>query len=337
MVIQSKNILKGLAVLCIAMALSACGNSGGGSEPKAESTNTAAAVTNQGSEQKNVSATKFVTDAYDKQVEIPSSPKRIVYTDNTVGDILLYGVKPVGLIQEGLQYAVYRDEVKDVADVGWPPSTEKLIELEPDLIITSMTDAQQLDVMRKIAPVIQTNEWDPMPVRVKRIGDWLGFENQADEFLAKHEADINDMWDSLLQKGTIQSGETASVFQYMLGQKRLSVYTTSYLPTFVYHEKGFKPTAGIQKLIDDPENYGYSDISAEVLPNIAGDRIFIVYFDGPELEAVKQMIKESIWKDLPAVKAGKVYFVNGGLGITTDPLAREELIKQLPIMLGGQS
>jgi iron complex transport system substrate-binding protein len=334
-VIQSKNIWKGLAVLCMAVGLSACGSNDGGSE--AQSTNIAPAAANQGSGQENVSATKFVTDAYDKQVEIPSSPKRIVYTDNTVGDLLLFGVKPIGLIQDGLEYAVYRDEVKDAADVGWPPSTEKLIELEPDLIITSMTDAQQLDTMGKIAPVIQTNEWDSMPVRVKRIGDWLGFEKEADEFLAKHEANINEMWDSLLQKGTIKSGETASVFQYMLGQKRLSVYTTSYLPTFVYHEKGFKPTPGIQELIDDPENYGYSDISAELLPIMAGDRIFIVYFDGPELDMVKQMIKEPIWRDLPAVKAGKVYFVNGGLGITTDPLAREALIKQFPVMLGGQS
>jgi len=333
-VLQIKNILTGLALLCMAISLSACGSNDGGSEVEQDK---AAVSANEGSGKASMSATKLVTDAYDKKVEIPSSPKRIVYTDNTVGDILLFGIHPVGLIQDGLQYSVYRDEVKDVADVSWPPNTEKLIELEPDLIITSMTDAKQIDAMSKVAPVIQTNEWDPMPVRVKRIGDWLGYEKEADEFLAKHEKNTNEMWDSLLKHGTIQSGETASVFQYMLGQRRLSVYTTAYLPSFVYHEKGFKPTEAIQKLIDDPDNYGYADISVELLPKMAGDRIFIVYFDGPELDAVKEMINEPIWRDLPAVKAGKVYFVNGGLGITTDPLAREALIKELPVLLGDRS
>ncbi|MFK4345141.1 MULTISPECIES: ABC transporter substrate-binding protein [unclassified Paenibacillus] len=277
--------------------------------------------------------THIVTDAYGKQVEIPKSPKRIVYTDNTVGDLLLFGIKPVGLVQGGLQYSVYKDEVKDIADISWPPNMEKLIELKPDLIITSTTDEKYNATLSKIAPVILTNEWDPMPVRIKRIGDWFGYEKQAEDFLTRHNADIVKMWKAMQLDGTIKKGETASVYQYMVGQKRLSVYTTSYLTTFVYHKEGFQPTPAIQKMIENPDDYGYANISAELLPKISGDRIFIVYFDDAELAEVKNMIKGPIWSSLPAIKADKVYFIHGGLGITTDPLAREELIKELPVIL----
>ncbi|MDT9721870.1 ABC transporter substrate-binding protein [Paenibacillus sp. ClWae2A] len=327
--IQKMSRLTTLLTLClVVLVATACGKTA-----DTAANNTTPQNTSQTTTQSEDKGTQVATDAYGNQVEIPIAPKRIVYTDNTVGDLLIFGIKPVGVVQQGLQYATYKDELKDVADIGWPPSPEKIVELQPDLIITSTPDQKQNETLSKIAPVILTNEWDPMPVRIKRLGEWLGNKQVPEEFLAQHSAKIVKMWNELQQDGTIEKDETASVFQYMIGQKRLSVYTTSYLPGFVYNEDGFKPTAAIQKMIDDPDDYGYANISIEQLPEIAGDRIFIVYYSDEELKEVENMTKGPVWSQLPAIKAGKVYFVNGGLGISTDPLAREELIKQLPIML----
>ncbi|MFD2881455.1 hypothetical protein ACFTAO_45190 [Paenibacillus rhizoplanae] len=52
--------------------------------------------------------------------------------------------------------------------------------------------------------------------------------------------------------------------------------------------------------------------------------------DAEEGEAAKKMITEPIWRDLPAVKAGKVYFIDASLGVSTDPLVREKLVEVLP-------
>ncbi|WP_341277946.1 ABC transporter substrate-binding protein [Paenibacillus sp. FSL H8-0537] len=317
-----------LMFILMATMISACGSSN-----EANSVQGEAAPAATGNTESQVAATKTVTDSTDRKVEIPSSPQRVVYTDNTVGDILLFGILPVGLVQGGLENAVYKEKIKDVADVGWPISAEKLIEIQPDVIITSVTDAAQIEAMSKIAPVLVTNEWDPMAERIKRIGEWFGYEKEADAFLNEHNGKVADMWKALVTDGTIKEGETASVFQHMLTANRLSVYTTSYLASFVYDKDGFKPTEPIQKLIEDPKGYGYVDISAEMLPELAGDRIFIVYIDAEEGEAAKKMITEPIWRDLPAVKAGKVYFIDGSLGVSTDPLAREKLIEVLPGIL----
>ncbi|WP_019419901.1 hypothetical protein [Paenibacillus sp. OSY-SE] len=48
---------------------------------------------------------------------------------------------------------------------------------------------------------------------------------------------------------------------------------------------------------------------------------------------IEGMISEPIWRDLPAVKKGNVYFISGALGISTDPWAREKLIEDLPGIL----
>ncbi|WP_052676004.1 ABC transporter substrate-binding protein [Paenibacillus sp. IHBB 10380] len=323
---RSQLLLLSLIFCLIAALMGACSSNNGGDKTEGEVSQTAG-------KESSTAETKIVTDIKGRKVEIPSSPKRVVYTDNTVGDILLFGIQPVGLVQGGLENAVYKEEIKDVADVGWPLNVEKLIELQPDIIITSITDSAQIEAISKVAPVLLTNEWDPMADRIKRIGEWFGYEKEAEAFLAKHEVKVTEMWKSLVQDNIIQTDETASVFQYMLGANRLSVYTTSYLPSFIYHENGFKPTQAIQKLIEDPKGYGYIDISAELLPELAGDRIFIVFFDEKERRAAEEMITGPIWRDLPAIKAGKVYFIAGSLGITTDPLAREKLIEDLPVIL----
>ncbi|WP_339220935.1 ABC transporter substrate-binding protein [Paenibacillus sp. FSL H8-0332] len=318
----------GLMFIVMAMMISACGSGN-----KASSGREAAVPTATDHAEEAAPAMRTVTDSTGRQVEIPSSPERVVYTDNTVGDILLLGIQPVGLVQGGLENAVYKEQIKDIPDVGWPISAEKLIGIQPDVIITSVTDGAQIEVMSKIAPVLVTNEWDPMAERIKRVGEWFGHEKEAEAFLSKHEEKVADMWKAMKADGTIQAGETASVFQHMLKANRLSVYTTSYLASFVYDKNGFKPTEAIQKLIEDPKGYGYVDISSEILPELAGDRIFIVYMDAEEGEAAKKMISEPIWRDLPAVKAGKVYFIDASLGVSTDPLVREKLVEVLPEIL----
>lgn len=109
---------------------------------------------------------------------------------------------------------------------------------------------------------------------------------------------------------------------------RLFVMAGAGLPQLLYGKNGMEPTPEIQKLLN--EGMGFAEISTEKMTEIAGDRIFILE---PVTEDAKQSTKElmdsAVWKNLPAVKAGKVYHFDI-VKASGDAMSREWLLKELP-------
>lgn len=62
-------------------------------------------------------------------------------------------------------------------------------------------------------------------------------------------------------------------------------------------------------------------ISLEKLPEYASaDRLFLVTFDN-DPDFVKEVNESNLWKNLPAVKNGKVYAVDGDLWFSYDVMS----------------
>ncbi|MRN51709.1 ABC transporter substrate-binding protein [Paenibacillus monticola] len=274
-------------------------------------------------------ATRSYTDYIGHTVEIPAAPQRIIFVGETYGDLLALGVQATGTAKQMTANQIYADQVVGVEDVGFPINLEKTLALQPDLIIYADTDEADFEALSKIAPTIIFNTFAPLEDRMLELGIILGKTPEADTWLAQYKIKEAAMWTQLKAAG-LKDGETASVFTYYPGD-RLYVMATTGLSQVLYEENGFKPTARIQEVLD--ANNGFAEISMELLQEYAGDRIFILNPVADEAKvSTEELLKNEIWKNLPAVKKGQVYFQDIEK-TSADATTREWLLQELPNLL----
>ncbi|AIQ47046.1 hypothetical protein R70723_15020 [Paenibacillus sp. FSL R7-0273] len=326
-----------LSLLCstilLVLVLAACGSSANNSAGNAEASATAtpaqtaepaAAATAQASA---AGDSRSFTDAKGRQTDIPVHPQRIVYIGSDPGDLLALGIKPIGasLSVIGTQVA-YPDLLKGIEDVGYPPSLEKIVALDPDLILFNDWDESGIESAAAIAPTVVIGEGGTYE-RLKMIATVLGMESVADLKIAEYEAKAADVKDQLkLDPG---SGDTATIYLqlgktlYVMGHQGISVS--------LYDMLGFKPASKVQEMIDKDERF--AEISAEVLAEYAGDEVFVLGDETAETSAaVQELMEGPIWKTIPAVKNGHVYVTDSKWNFD-DLITRTRLLEELPVLM----
>ncbi|KOR89699.1 ABC transporter substrate-binding protein [Paenibacillus solani] len=274
-------------------------------------------------------ANRSYTDYKGHHVEIPVSPKRIIFSGETYSDLFALSVQAIGTDMDRVKGSVYEDKTQNVEDIGFPISYEKVLALNPDLIIVANPDETAYEQLSKIAPTLMFDTFAPLEQRLPELGDILGKKPEAEQWVTDYQAKADAMWQQLKSVG-MQPDETASVFTYYPGD-RLFVMASTGLSQVLYHPSGFKPTPNIQQLLD--EETGFKEISMEKLPEFAGDRIFILNPVQPEAQkSTQDMMNSPIWANLPAVKAGYVYTIDIAKS-GSDAATREWLLQELPKMI----
>lgn len=116
-------------------------------------------------------------------VNIPARPKRIV-TDFYAGELLSVGANVVGSGSWSFDNPFLKSKLKNVKDVGDPISVEKVMELQPDLIV--VMNEENVDKLKKIAPtvVIPYNTAKNVEDTVSMFGDIAGAKDKAKSFMA---------------------------------------------------------------------------------------------------------------------------------------------------------
>lgn len=303
-------------LLLVSIILAACGSTNG--ETKKEETTTSA------------STTRLYKDYLGHEVEIPVDPERVVYHGEGYGDLLALNIKTVGAGFSWITNYAWEDRVKDVEDVGFPINVEKTLSLKPDLIIIGTSDDKTYSQLSKIAPTIVFDTFAPLNQRLTELGDILNKKEEATQWMDAYTEKADKMWESLVADDIIKPDETASVLTYYPGD-RLFVMARAGLSQVLYDSNELKPGDKIQKILDD--GTGFAEISTELLPEYAGDRIFILTpVDDEAKQSTKEMMESPIWKNLPAVKNGHVYTIDIEKS-DSDASTREWLLSQLPTML----
>ncbi len=270
--------------------------------------------------------TKIFKDWTGHEVEVPTTPKRIIFHGETTGDLLALGVKPVGILKSNVDGTIYADQLGDAEDIGFPFNVEKALSLDVDLIIFGNADETQYAQISKVAPTVTFDTFAPLEDRMHTLGELLGKQKEAEKWLADYDVQVKAMWRQIREAG-IDQNETASVFTMYPGSRLFAMARTG-LSQVLYDEGGFKPTAAIQQALE--QDQGFVELSMEKLPEFAGDRIFILTpLDEEAVKDTKQLLESSIWKSLPAVKSGKVYTFHI-LEAYSDALSREWIASNLP-------
>ncbi|MEK4509136.1 helix-turn-helix domain-containing protein [Paenibacillus anaericanus] len=298
--------------LCLSLLLGACSSasntSGGSQTPTNNNVETQAnsGNSNVGQDVSSQAKTRIVS-TIKGDVEIPAEPQRVA-SDQYMGQLLKLGIIPVG-VREGMlkeawieKAGISPDILANIEDLGsFPMNAEKLIELEPDLIIGSIE--KNIEQYEKIGTTVFVPYWEGLstagPIeKFRRISEIFGKQQVAETWITEYEQKVADARQEIA--GIIKEGETVSVVQ--IGSKALFVLSATggnYGSATIYQMLQLPPT---EQALNMKE--GFENISLEVLPEYLGDHVF-VYVNSKE--DATEIFKSAIWKAAPAVAKGQVY------------------------------
>jgi iron complex transport system substrate-binding protein len=311
----SKTVMLSTIWLCFAIMLSACA-AGTGTPASTGSGKTAGTETSTGNQPSNhsteavqASETKTVSTHFG-DVKVPIDPKRVASIDY-LGTVIALGVDPIGSNNVLLNSPYLKGHLEGVEDVG--DSLEKLLAMEPDLIITHTTKPEVYEKYSEIAPTVSiaSNTFNSVHEELTYFGEVLGKEAEATEWLNQY--DLNTAKAKAKIAGHFPEGSTFSVFQEYDGQVFAFGPKSGRGGRNIYQVLGLPAPAAIPA---DVMAKTYSKISIESLPEYAGD--YIVLTTESSLDELR---KDPIWGSLNAVREGRIYLWNEERSWYRDPIA----------------
>ncbi|KJK30899.1 ABC transporter substrate-binding protein [Paenibacillus polymyxa] len=324
---QQKNRLKrgimlGFAVFLM-VVLAACGNA-----PSSNQTNDKSGTDALNGQSKSVATREYV-DATGKKISIPANPQRVV-TTQYLDAMLALGVKPVGAASHVLEGDYLKGKIDGIADIWNPTNVEKVLELQPDLIIaTEDTSPEVREQLEKIAPTVAVSFGDgDVFKQLRDVAAVLGKDKEADQWIASFDKKAEEGRKKMA--GKFKKDETITIYM-TYGKDVLRVYGARNVGHVIYRSLELNPPEYIrQKLAKDPKyNFVYDSISMEKLPELSGDRIIMLVYDEATKDGMLKEIEQSaLWRNLPAVKNHKVYFIKADPWFTYSPLAIDQSLDE---------
>ncbi|ANE48692.1 iron(3+)-hydroxamate-binding protein fhuD [Paenibacillus swuensis] len=317
-----------MLTLILILVLAACG---GGAEKNNTNGNSAKNGNNaaNGNAQSGDETGTVVYKAANGDVEIPKNPKRIVLLADYFGYFQQLGIKPVGVSNYSFQNPFYEGLLDGVENLGDGKSAEKILALQPDLILT--WDPNSVEAMKKIAPTVLI-EFGKLNYKeqLREFGRMTGTLDQAEAWLTSWETKIAEV------KPKVQEAvgdKTISIMQ--IDAKNVYVFGDKFGRggEIIYGELGLNSTA-LTKAETIDKGPGYATVSLEKVPDFAGDYMFTSSWsmekDGSEV------YNTPVWKNLPAVKSGNVFNIHPIGYYFNDPISMEGQLKFIVESLTGQ-
>jgi iron complex transport system substrate-binding protein len=309
------------AIVFLLLILTACSsqtsdNGAGQDETQTEQ----GAETGQNADQDDASAdSSSDTKVYESEtgpVEIPANPQRIVALSNAPNVLALNG-KLVGVDQWTNMNPLFQDKLNGVEVVS-DESLEKILELEPDLIIAG-DYTQNLDKLREIAPTV-TYTWGKLNYLDQQIeiGKLLNKEEEARAWVE----DFKKRAEAAGQQIRAKIGEDATISVFEADDKQIYVFGNNWArgTEILYQAMGLQMPEKVKELALGP---GYYALSAEALPELAGD--YIVLSKNPDGDY--SFLETETWKNIPAVQNNRVIEIDTRASTYSDPITLEYLLE----------
>lgn len=290
-----KKVVFPFILLCV-LLVSACNN---GSTEKKEAL--------AGTENKSG---KITYQSENGPVEVPADPKRVVVLSSFSGNVMALNVNLVGVDSWSKMNPRFQEKLKDAEEVS-DENIEKIIELEPDLII-GLSTIKNIDKLSKIAPTVTFTygKVDYLTQHIE-IGKLLNKEKEAkawvDDFKKRAQKAGEDI------KAKIGEDKTVSVIENF--DKQLYVYGNNWGrgTEILYQEMKLNMP---DKVKETALKSGYHAVSLEVLPEFAGDYVIL----SKSKDTDNSFQETHTYKNIPAVKENRVFEVNMKEFYFNDPL-----------------
>ncbi|WP_167544414.1 AraC family transcriptional regulator [Paenibacillus xylanexedens] len=312
------SILLSLTLLLSACSTGVASNSSGdasGSNSTSSSTKTVTA------ENQSKSSVPRTVSTVKGDITIPAEPKRIV-VDLYLGSLIALGIKPVGTPEMNLKNPYFIKSLEGVQNIGEYEtiSLEKVLELEPDLIVTGNPDL--FDSFSKIAPtlVVPYGELKNTHEEIAYFGEVLNKEKESEAWLTDYDARIADAKKRVGE--AIDPQAEVSVMQFY--DKAPLAFGDNFGRggQAVYSALGLNPPADKKETLMKDQ---LVEVSSEAIPEFAGDYI-ILTADNLTLEELKS---KPVWSSLDAVKNDRVFIWSPDRSWYFDPIATLDQTEEL--------
>ncbi|RCX17735.1 iron complex transport system substrate-binding protein [Fontibacillus phaseoli] len=302
-------------ILLLVLVVSGCGKGAAPAETQEPATNAnQTANTNKSANTEQNSGT-ITYNSETGPIEVPANPQRIVGLTNAP-NILSLGGTLVGVDEWTNKNPLFTDKLEGVEIVS-DESLEKIIELEPDLIIAG-SYMKNLDKLQEIAPTV-VYTWGKLDYLEQQleIGKLLNKEKEAqawiDDFKQRTEAAGKEI------KAKLGENVTVSVFEY--DAKNLYVFGNNWArgTEILYQAMGLGMP---EKVKENALGPGYYTLSLEVLPQFAGDYIVL----SKNAAGDNSFLSTDTWKNIPAVKNNRVIEIDTEASSYSDPITLDYLL-----------
>lgn len=234
------------------------------------------------------------------EVKIEKEPVRLVSLSPTLTEVI-YALGKGDLLKGRTDYCDYPAAVSSVASVGSmsEPSVEKILELDPDLVIVSFLQAETIAKIESAgARVIILPSGDSLEgsyANLLEMGRVLNAEDQADDLIAGIKTKIAAVQEKV-------KGETPVTAYYVAGFGQTGDYTAgdgTFINEVITSAGGINAAADVQ-------GWNYT---AEKLMEKDPEIIFM----GSMANLAETFKVTEPYKNLTAVKDGRVYTVDDNL------------------------
>ncbi|WP_059104342.1 iron-hydroxamate ABC transporter substrate-binding protein [Shouchella shacheensis] len=296
-------------LLALTFILSGCGSD---SSESAGSDSTSDEQSQGESQEESQEETQEDTRTYESEngpVEVPNEPKWVVSLAYT-GSIAALDANIVGADSWSDMNPRY-DEYLEGAEVVSDESIEKIIELEPDLIV-GYSDIKNIDKLQEIAPTV-TYTYDKLDYLSQHveIGKLLNKEEKAQEWVDDFQQRAEDTGDEVRE----EIGEDTSVTVVEVFDKEMYVFGNNFGrgTEILYQEMELKMPEKVEEVALEE---GYHAISAEVLRDYVGDYLVLSTNPGEE----NSFQQTETYNNMPAVQNAQVIEVNADEFYFNDPI-----------------
>ncbi|HZG83055.1 MAG TPA: iron-hydroxamate ABC transporter substrate-binding protein [Brevibacillus sp.] len=246
-------------------------------------------------------------------VEVPADPKRVVVLSSFTGNVLALHVPLVGVDSWSKMNPNFREPLQDVEEVS-DESLEKIIELNPDLII-GLSTVKNLDKLKQIAPTVTFTygKVDYLTQHLE-IGKLLNKEKEAQAWIDDFKKRAQKAGEEI--KAKIGEDATVSVIENF--DKQLYVFGNNWGrgTEILYQEMKLNMPEKVKELA---LKEGYYALSLEVLSDFAGD-----YLIFSKNKSTDNSFQETVtYQNIPAVKNNRVFEADAQQFYFNDPLTLE--------------
>lgn len=258
---------------------------------------------------------------------IPTKPQRIIALDSSVipDSLLALGIKPIGItfvnqIKQKMFHGLSTDDIAGIELIGTneQPSLEKLLLLQPDLILATERSERMYGQLSGIAPTVII-EVDELQYSIKdnfrSIAQILDRKEQAEKFLYQYQ----------------QRAKVVRKFvEDRLGEMEISM--------IVYNGGNFYKPASSATTLQVLNDIGikinslllrenlWSSVSAEVLSEYDADILFILNADD---KSSADFFQNPLIASLRATKNNRTYVVDSAVWHPYGPLGMSRLVNYL--------
>lgn len=310
---MSRKLLLPFVLILTAVLFAACGKEAAVNEGPSSSASASASPADS-----SAAAGDTGTFTYESElgpVEVPVNPQRIVALTNAPNVLSLDGTL-VGVDEWTNMNPLFTDMLADVPVVS-EDNLEKIMEVEPDLIIASAS-SKNIDKLNEIAPTVAYT-WGKLDYLAQQleIGKLLNKEQEAQAWID----DFTQRAKAVGEEIKAKIGEQATVSVFETDAKSFYVFGDAWArgTELLYQTMGLNMP---KKVKEEALGPGYYTLSLEVLSDYAGDYIVLSRSTAND----NSFMQTETWNNIPAVKNNRVIEIDTEASTYSDPTTLEYLL-----------